>query len=126
MPTCVNNMVEPQILNFQARYVGILHYRLRKPVRPDLYPEQERMLTDVWHVGRLGSTANPGSSDGDMENFGSRSGERNLEGWRRLGLGAERDAGEYNGQAFGEAELFEDVGELGLECLVSGSVRWVW
>ncbi|WVR08927.1 hypothetical protein IAU60_005986 [Kwoniella sp. DSM 27419] len=110
MPTCSNNAVEPQILNFQARYSVILQQRRLKPVKPQLNPLQEKMMRDLWHTGRLGT------SDGEVTvGTGSAAGiMRTLSGWKRLGLGAESES---EGGPVNESELFRDVGELGLECL---------
>lgn len=55
------------------------------------------MLADIWALGGLGR------------------GARHLRGWQTLGLAEEG----HEGDAEGEGGLFRDVGELGLECLVS-------
>ena len=118
MPTCANNIVEPQILNFQARYAAMLQNRRLTPVRPAQRPNQERMLGDIWALGRLGESSAPG-----MERLSADTNvtvKRSWAGWRRIGLWVNDESG------FGEetdplleVELFRDVGELGLECLVS-------
>jgi engulfment/cell motility protein 1 len=110
----MNNTVEPQILYFQARYTAILQYHRNKLVRPEQYKAQECMLADIWHVGRLGNLEALRSDNGMERPSGG--GERNLEGWSRLGLGL--DGEETGKESHSELELFRDVGELGLECLV--------
>lgn len=70
------------------------------------------MLADIWRLGRLGEDI-PG-----MEVVKRYSGlGRTAEGWRRIGLVGVEDNNEEG--PFLEVELFRDVGELGLECLVS-------
>lgn len=115
MPTCVNNTVEPQILNFQARYATILNHLRQRSVRPAQHPEQERMLSDIWRAGRLGV------SDPDNRRFSEDQGtsERSWEGWRKIGLTVEEEDGEGEAPFLMEVDLFRDTGELGLECLVS-------
>lgn len=54
-----------------------------------------------------------------MGKFGLGLGEidRGAEGWKMIGLGEEDQDG-----VLGEAAMFRDVGELGLECLVRNEV----
>jgi hypothetical protein len=106
-------MVEPQILSFQARYAALLHHRRLRAVRPAQIPEQERMLSDIWDNARLGETAN----GGDAKWPPTHSGQRSWDGWARIGLSV--DEGEERPVFLNEVDLFRDVGELGLECLVS-------
>lgn len=113
MPTCNGNTVEPHIHNFQSRYAAILNYRRLKPVRPSQYAEQEKMLQDIWRVGGLGDTS--GMEHVQSEHVVS---ERHAEGWKRIGLEVEEAEDEHGLGDFLEVELFRDVGELGLECLV--------
>jgi hypothetical protein len=54
-------------------------------------------------------------SEGSAEHL--RGGERDWAGWRRIGLGQEGD--ELQEEPLSEGELFRNVGDLGLECLVS-------
>lgn len=127
MPTCLNTIVKPQILTFQARYAAILNHRRTKIVRPAQDPLQERMMAEIWHVGRLGDglAINRDSfvetidgQDGDMtpKRFSDIAG-RSTAGWRKIGLvGDDEDEASAH---MAELELFRDVGELGLECLVS-------
>ena len=128
MPTCAGNVVESQILNFQARYAAILDHRRSKPIRPIIYPEQERMLDDIWQAGYLGEddVLSTGHSHGPQGSRTPKSpkspqhssrghAERRLEGWRRIGLGLAEESGL---PITSESDLFRDVGALGLECLV--------
>lgn len=130
MPSCLNNTVQPQILNFQARYASILNHRRTKHVRPTQEPLQEKMLNEIWHVGRLGEssynqqgveTILPNGHDKNAFHSTGLAG-RSWVGWWKLGLvGDQADETEAEERAYLlEAELFRDVGELGLECLVSG------
>lgn len=114
MPTCANNIVEPQILNFQSRYAAILNTKRLKPVRTGRHPEHEKMLAEIWRAGRLGDTRY------ETERLGhpGEDTERNQDGWRRLGLYVEEQEEDGEGP-FLEIDLFRDTGELGLECLVS-------
>lgn len=114
MPTCANNIVEPQILNFQSRYTAILNLKRLTPVRPGRHPEHEKMMGEVWRAGRLGDTHI------EMERLGQLRHEtgRTQEGWRKLGLAVE-DQDEDGVGPFLEVDLFRDTGELGLDCLVS-------
>jgi hypothetical protein len=125
MPSCQNNTVSPQILNFQARYAAILNQRRTKHVRPAQDAGQEKMLNEIWHVGRLGE----GSRQSGLEtitNGGTHAdystnpiAGRDWLGWRRLGLIDDIDEGDVDEPAYLlEVDLFRDVGELGLECLV--------
>jgi hypothetical protein len=97
MSTSSTNAVEPQILNFQSRWTSILHRKRLTPVRAHRDPNHQKMLADIWALGGLGR------------------GARHLRGWQTLGLAEEG----HDGDAEGEGGLFRDVGELGLECLVS-------
>ncbi len=118
MPTCSNNVVEPPILKFQLQYTIILHHRRNQAVRPAQHPEQDRMLSDIWNAGRLGSDGRE-----RVERLSNGHGEeRSWEGWRKIGLYVED---EEDGEVpfLMEVELFRDVGELGLECLVNASLR---
>ena len=115
MPTSSNNIVEPHILNFQSRFMNILqHHRLRA-VRPVQGADQERMLSDIWNAGRL-------DTDGGerMERLtDGHSGHRSWAGWRKIGLHADGEDPEADAPFLMEVDLFRDVGELGLQCLVS-------
>jgi engulfment/cell motility protein 1 len=121
MPTCVNNIVEPQILHFQGRYAAILNHRRAKAVRPAHFPLQEKMLSEIWHHARLGQLNDYDQLPPDQREARAGDSERSWDGWRRLGLEVDdQEAGENGDFPFlVEAELFRDVGELGLECLVS-------
>jgi hypothetical protein len=127
MPTCLNNTVQPQILNFQARYASILNQRRTKHVRPAQNPNQEKMLNEIWHVGRLGEQSRPPpgletimNAHGHADTTGF-AGRDNM-GWRSLGLVDDVDDSEGDEPAYLlEVDLFRDVGELGLECLVCPS-----
>jgi engulfment/cell motility protein 1 len=133
MPSCLSNIVQPQILNFQARYASTLNHRRTKLVRPTQEPLQEKMLNEIWHVGRLGESSNnqPGMEtvlpNGNGENTSHSAGlvGRSWVGWWKLGLIGDQadDAGGEERAYLLEAELFRDVGELGLECLVSFRCR---
>jgi engulfment/cell motility protein 1 len=129
MPSCQNNTVSPQILTFQARYASILNQRRTKHVRPAQDAVQEKMLNEIWHVGRLGEeTRQPGletiingvhHADYSTNTIAGR----DWLGWRRLGLIDDIDEGDVDEPAYLlEVDLFRDVGELGLECLVSSTV----
>jgi len=84
------------------------------------------MLNEIWHVGRLGETSRSqpgletivnGNSPADFP-LNTIAG-RDWLGWRRLGLIDDVDEGEVDEPAYLlEVDLFRDVGELGLECLV--------
>jgi engulfment/cell motility protein 1 len=87
------------------------------------------MLNEIWHVGRLGETTRPQPGLETMMNGhdhpdlppNSIAG-RDWLGWRRLGLIDDVDEGEVDEPAYLlEVDLFRDVGELGLECLVCRS-----
>lgn len=130
MPTCVNNIVEPQILHFQSRYAAILNHRRAKAVRPAQNPLQEKMLSEIWHVGRLSHSNDLQSREMIQEAGQTPAGavDRDWTGWRKIGLVVDDpEAGENGGFPFLiEAELFRDVGELGLECLVSSGLVLYW
>ena len=112
MPTCSNNIVKPQILNFQARYANILHHHRLRAVRPSQSKEQERMLAEIWQAGRLGV-----DDHGPVERLkGGHGNKRTSAGWRKIGLYVDGEEGEA--PFLMEADLFRDVGDLGLECLV--------
>ncbi|RXK38189.1 hypothetical protein M231_04563 [Tremella mesenterica] len=132
MPTSANNIVENQILNFQARYMAILDHRRLRPVRPVINPDQEKMLDDIWFVGQLEDEDFDGLSTGHspVRGLGPRSprtprspglarreknggGDRTMDGWVRIGLGFDQGGVPVSS----EADLFRDVGSLGLECL---------
>nr|XP_031861447.1 uncharacterized protein CI109_003051 [Kwoniella shandongensis]KAA5528519.1 hypothetical protein CI109_003051 [Kwoniella shandongensis] len=118
IPTCSNNIVEPQILNFQTRYAAILQNRRLRPVRPSHSPYQEKLLREIWDAGRLSATddGTGTGSAGDSSGFGHGHGVvRNWAGWKRMGLCLDGDDSEP--PFLMEVELFRDVGELGLECL---------
>lgn len=128
MPTCLNTIVKPQILTFQARYAAILNHRRTKIVRPAQDPGQDRMMAEIWHVGRLGEdlaldrdsfveTVNGPDGDVTPKRFSDIAG-RSTAGWRKIGLVGDND-GDEESSHMAEFELFRDVGELGLECLVS-------
>lgn len=110
MPTCTNNIVQPQILSFQARYATVLHYRKMQAVRPTRQTDQEIMLKGIWNIGKLGEGVL------DLERRASGESEqgdrRGWLGWKRLGWVGEEVVN------ISETGLFNDVGELGLECLV--------
>ncbi|KAK4688356.1 hypothetical protein P7C73_g1754, partial [Tremellales sp. Uapishka_1] len=102
MPTCSNNLLEPQILSFQARYATVLHRLRMTHVRPKQNPADEKMLAEIWAAGKLGEPA------ARVPN------ERNREGWKRMGL----ESGKEEEPPFMmEVDLFKDVGVLGLQCL---------
>ncbi|WWC63902.1 uncharacterized protein I303_106507 [Kwoniella dejecticola CBS 10117] len=109
MPTSSNNVVEPQILNFQARYGVILQNTRLRPIRPGSNPAQEKMLRELWEYGKLGQQEQP--SPGQMRKTGMA---RTAAGWKRVGLCQD---GEEEAGFLMELEMFRDVGELGLECL---------
>jgi len=119
MPTCASNIVEPHILTFQRRYTDVLNYRKHLVVNPDRYPEQERMLAEVWQLGRLGSDASDMKAAAQHE----ITQRRHPGGWRRIGLDVTQSEEAESESA--EREMFKDVEELGLECLVS-DVRRKW
>jgi hypothetical protein len=84
------------------------------------------MLNEIWHVGRLGEEIRqPGLET--ITNGGTHAEHstniiagRDWLGWRRLGLIDDIDEGDVDEPAYLlEVDLFRDVGELGLECLVS-------
>lgn len=121
MPSCVNNVCEPQILTFQARYATILQSRRLRPVRPQIHKVQEQMLAEIWDAGSLG--AEPGNLTPRSPMRGTSHEQptqhnRHQAGWHRLGLTADNDDG-GDKPFLMEVELFRDVGELGLECLAS-------
>ena len=133
MPSCQNNTVSPQILTFQARYAAILNQRRTKHVRPAQDAVQEKMLNEIWHVGRLGEVSRqPGlktiTNGGNYaEHSTSMMAGRDWLGWRRLGLIDDIDEGDVDEPAYLlEVDLFRDVGELGLECLVRFSDLDPW
>lgn len=86
------------------------------------------MMAEIWHVGRLGDnlaldrdsfveTVSSRDSDVTPKRYSDIAG-RSTAGWRKIGLVVDDDDdGELSHMA--ELELFRDVGELGLECLVS-------
>ncbi|ORX39155.1 hypothetical protein BD324DRAFT_618673 [Kockovaella imperatae] len=114
MPSCANNIVEPQILNFQARYAGILQFRRHTPVRPAQSATQERMLNEIWTTGQLGQ----GSGNDAVTVSEAASQNRNWAGWKRIGLWVDEESGlGEESDPLLEVELFRDVGDLGLECL---------
>jgi hypothetical protein len=121
IPTCHNNQVEPRILDFQTRYANVLRYHALRPVRPQTNPTHERFLDEIWHTGRLDIEESSilSSPRPSMQDYQS-TGNRTWEGWRRMGLAIDYvDATD----PLSETELFRSVGELGLECLVSGESR---
>lgn len=104
------------------------------------------MLKEIWEAGKLGELAKteeiegeageggrealrggqlgrstrwgPGAEAGMVMGMGKfglglREIDRGAEGWKVIGLGEEGQDG-----VLGEAAMFRDVGELGLECLV--------
>jgi hypothetical protein len=85
------------------------------------------MLADIWRAGRLGQPVEPGEVTNDRASrWGSSNGhtavydsERNWQGWKRIGLETENDGDHEGPMPFLEVELFRDVGDLGLDCLVS-------
>jgi hypothetical protein len=89
------------------------------------------MLNEIWHVGRLGEglhaqpieTILPNAAANEAEASTSGLAGRSWVGWWKLGLISDSgDEAEVEDRAhLLEAELFRDVGELGLECLVSQS-----
>lgn len=128
MPTCLNNIVRPQILTFQARYAAVLNHRRTRTVRPAQNPWQDKLLNEIWHVGRLGEQL-PFDRDSHVETINGVDGDetprrrsvvggRSMDGWRKLGLTTDGD--DEDTSVLAEVELFRHVGELGLECLVSG------
>ncbi|RSH95186.1 hypothetical protein EHS25_000272 [Saitozyma podzolica] len=113
IPISSNNIVEPQILNFQARHAAILQYRRLRPVRPAQNAEQEKMLVDIWAHAHLGDARSNGVGGGEVPS--GLGGQRSLDGWRKIGLGY--DEAEDQHRFAMETDLFRDTGELGLECL---------
>ena len=117
IPTSHGNPVEPRILDFQTRYANVLRYHSLRPVRPQSNPTHERFLDEIWRAGRLdveetGSVSSPRPSMQDYQSTGLRT----WEGWRKMGLAIDYvDATD----PLSETDLFRNVGELGLECLVS-------
>lgn len=108
------------------------------------------MLKEIWEAGKLGELAKTEeivgeAGEGDLEalsggqlgmstrsGLGAKAGmvmgmgkfglgldeiDRGAEGWKMIGLGEEDQDG-----VLGEAAMFRDVGELGLECLVRNEV----
>jgi engulfment/cell motility protein 1 len=125
MPSCQNNTVSPQILNFQARYAAVLNQRRTKHVRPAQDAAQEKMLNEIWHVGRLGEESRQSGVETIVNgNAGAQVttntiAGRDWLGWRKLGLIHDIEEGDVDEPAYlVEVDLFRDVGELGLECLV--------
>ncbi|KAK6906154.1 hypothetical protein I203_100138 [Kwoniella mangroviensis CBS 8507] len=110
MPTSQNNVVEPQILNFQARYGVILQNTRLRPVRPGTNPHQEKMLRESWEYGRLAQEQDLATSNGHRKTGMART----AAGWQKIGLCLD---GEDEAGFMMEMEMFRDVGELGLECL---------
>lgn len=85
-------------------------------------------MKEIWHVGRLGEdfsfdrhsrleTISGVDGDATPKRYSDIAG-RSVAGWSKLGLTNDLPGdGEISLSA--ELELFRDVGELGLECLVS-------
>ncbi|KIR28517.1 hypothetical protein I309_02441 [Cryptococcus deuterogattii LA55] len=145
IPTSTNSVISPHFLNFQSRLCVILQQKRLRSVRPGQYKEHEKMLKEIWDAGKLGELAKMEEIEGEageggrealsggqlgmstrsglgaeagmvmgMGKFGLGLGEidRGAEGWKMIGLGEEGQDG-----VLGEAAMFRDVGELGLECL---------
>lgn len=88
-------------------------------------------MAEIWHVGRLGEdlaldrdsfveTVNGQDGDVTPKRFSDIAG-RSTTGWRKIGL-LVSDNDDEESSHMAELELFRDVGELGLECLVSMSL----
>lgn len=85
-------------------------------------------MNEIWHVGRLGEDL-PFDRDSRIETINGSTGDetpkrysdiagRSVAGWRKLGLVTEI-SDDTEAAQLAELGLFRDVGELGLECLVS-------
>jgi hypothetical protein len=72
------------------------------------------MLADIWSAGRLSSDQRE-ESERLSDTHGN---ERSWEGWKKMGLHVDGEEGQGDAPSLGEIDLFRDVGELGLECLV--------
>ncbi|WVO22443.1 uncharacterized protein IAS62_003773 [Cryptococcus decagattii] len=145
IPMSINTIISPHFLNFQSRLCVILQQKRLRSVRPGQYKEHEKMLKEIWEAAKLGGLAKTEEIEGEageggreglkggqlgrstrsgpgaetrmvmgMGKFGLGLGEidRGAEGWKMIGLGEEDQDG-----VLGEAAMFRDVGELGLECL---------
>lgn len=150
IPMSINTIISPHFLNFQSRLCVILQQKRLRSVRPGQYKEHEKMLKEIWEAAKLGGLAKTEEIEGEageggreglkggqlgrstrsgpgaetrmvmgMGKFGLGLGEidRGAEGWKMIGLGEEDQDG-----VLGEAAMFRDVGELGLECLVRNEV----
>lgn len=150
IPRSTNTIISPHFLNFQSRLCVILQQKRLRSVRPGQYKEHEKMLKEIWEAGKLGGLAKTEEIEGEageggrealrggqlgrstrsgpgaearmvmgMGKFGLGLGEidRGAEGWKMIGLGEEDQDG-----VLGEAAMFRDVGELGLECMVRNEV----
>lgn len=71
------------------------------------------MLGEIWSAARLGNEKEHVErlSDG-------HGGERSWEGWRKIGLYREAGDADREASVLMEVDLFQEVGQLGLECLV--------
>ncbi|WVQ81129.1 hypothetical protein IAT38_003251 [Cryptococcus sp. DSM 104549] len=127
IPISSGDIVEPHILNFQARLATILQHRRLRPVRPTHHRHQDKLLQEIWEAGRLDRPAESEGPEGEKEvlkGYGlgmgevEAGGQRSMEGWRRIGLGEGEEIGLVQ-----ETDLFRDVGELGLECLHSFAIH---
>jgi engulfment/cell motility protein 1 len=115
IPTSANNILKPHILSFQSRYAAILNHRRLRAVRPDQHAEQNRMIEEIWQQGRLAEV----ERGMELVQTEPHATARSPEGWRRIGLHVEDGGDEGDGLSmYLETELFKDVGDLGLECLV--------
>ena len=71
------------------------------------------MLAEIWHLGKLSG------DESGMEVIDGHGDARKREskGWKRIGLVVDREVDHEEESV--EEELFGEIGELGLECLVS-------
>lgn len=83
------------ILDFQANLVRVFYRKKTTPVFPDEVPEHQAILTYIWSSSKLEEV----DDDGQPIK------------WRQLGFESEDIVHE-----------FEDVGLLGLECLVCDNI----
>lgn len=96
VPSNIATVLTKPLSDFQHLHVRILQHRLQTRVEPWRKPEHETMLSEVWKAAKLESHGAEG---------------RSRHGWAALGLGLDQ-------REDGEGAMFDDVGELGLECLV--------
>lgn len=115
MRNASSDLLEPQVLAFQARHATILHSRRMRRVHLEDEEDQQRMMADI-----LGALAR--DSNGDYRSSGDGSPRELAEGdWSPLGAHVD-EAGA--GHEMHSGLLFRGVGQLGLECLVSQSMTF--